>query len=266
MHSKTKLGAVAGAVALALSAHAFANTTNAAGGTIWLSIDDQTAKTDYVFDTGLNSQTFAGTSSLAGISIANSNFTSFLASVAGGNLATTTDNVTFSVIGSSTAKVGTNTTQTRFVDFGSTSAPAGAGTNGATIGTNVTAAYGQIGTFLSTLANPSGGSTFVPNTVISSQWFQGGNSANFDSDLTISNGAAVSGSLAFYQETVLLPASATVNGAVSSFAGKWSLDLANSALDYTVSSSPVPLPAPLLLLLSGLGAMGIVGRRKTAAA
>lgn len=50
------------------------------------------------------------------------------------------------------------------------------------------------------------------------------------------------------------------------YAGVWSFDLAAGILRYTVGGgSEVPLPAALWLLLSGLGGMGIVSRRKSAA-
>jgi hypothetical protein len=264
MRSKFKFGMVAGAVALALSAHAFAVTGVGATGTIFLSLDDVTSQTNYIFDTGLSAQNFAGDTSTAPIDFSSSALTSFLASVTGGNLATTTDTVTFSVIGGASNILSGNTTQTRFVDFTSNNAPNGAGVNGASATGQVAAAYGQINTFLQALANTSGGGSFLSNTQTANQWFQGSNSAAFDSDLVVSNGGLISNSLAFYQETALLPASTNPNGVEKTFAGSWSLNLANDTLNYT--AIPTPLPAPLLLLLSGLGAMGIVGRRNRAAA
>lgn len=257
MRSKFKFGMVAGAVALAMSAHAFAVTSTGATGTIFLSIDDATASTEYLIDTGLNAQTFAGTSSQS-FSFNDSNFASFVASVQGANLTTTTDQVTFSVVGGASSIVAPNTTQTRFVDFTSTNTPNPSSTQ------NVNSAYTKIGAFLSTLGNTSGGSSFVPSSNVNGQWFGGGNSATLDSLLVVSNGGALSSTLAFYQTTETQPASASTLAGVSTFAGTWSLDLSTDTLNYT--TAPVPLPAPLLLLLSGLGAMGIVGRRNRTAA
>jgi hypothetical protein len=255
MRSNFKFGMIAGAVALAMSAHAFANTSTGTAGTIFLSIDDATSNTNYVLDTGLQTQAFTGTGNQS-FSINDANFASFVASVAGANLSTTTDNVTFSVIGGSSA----GTPQTRYVDFTSTSpsAPNASSTS------SLAQAYVQIGTFLGTLGNPSGGSSFVPISNAQGQWLQGGNSANFDNDLVITNGGLLSSALNFYQETETQPSSPDILSGVSTIAGTWSLNLATDTLNYT--AIPTPLPAPLLLLLSGLGAMGIVGRRNRAAA
>jgi hypothetical protein len=47
------------------------------------------------------------------------------------------------------------------------------------------------------------------------------------------------------------------------YAGTWSFDLATASLTYTVAGgAPVPLPAALWLLLSGLTGIGVIGRRK----
>jgi hypothetical protein len=50
------------------------------------------------------------------------------------------------------------------------------------------------------------------------------------------------------------------------YAGTWAFDLAAGTLTYTVPGvAPVPLPAAAWLLLSGLGGLGFVGRRRGAA-
>ncbi|MGD9842709.1 MAG: VPLPA-CTERM sorting domain-containing protein [Steroidobacteraceae bacterium] len=62
-----------------------------------------------------------------------------------------------------------------------------------------------------------------------------------------------------------LQSQANVEANATQYAGIWSLDLANNLLSYTVSpSSPVPVPAAIWLLLSGLGGLGVIGRRKAA--
>lgn len=54
---------------------------------------------------------------------------------------------------------------------------------------------------------------------------------------------------------------------VAQYAGVWSFDIASGILKYTVGAgSEVPLPAAVWLLLSGLGGMGLVSRRRSAAA
>ena len=53
------------------------------------------------------------------------------------------------------------------------------------------------------------------------------------------------------------------------FAGLFSINLATDTLTYTVpgsGTSPVPLPAGVWLLLSGLAGMGVFGRRRNDAA
>jgi hypothetical protein len=263
MRIKTKLGAVVGAVALALSANTFANTSADSAGTLWLSIDDATTSSEYFLDTGISVLSFNSSSSLANpISLAGSNFSTFLSTVTGGNLSTTSDNVTFSVIGAAS----TGTPQTRSVDFTSAAPPAGPGPNGAASIGNIASGFGQIRTFLSVMANPSGTSETFNSQSTGVQWLAGGNSAQFDSFLSAINGGSVKSALAFYQATETQGApDTTVPGSLATLAGTWSLDLTAQTLSYT-ASSPVPLPAPLLLLLSGLGAMGIVGRRNRATA
>jgi hypothetical protein len=64
--------------------------------------------------------------------------------------------------------------------------------------------------------------------------------------------------LAFYSESSNALRSTTTLATLSQFAGTWNLTSAG-ALSYAVSS--VPLPTPLVLLLSGLGLMGVMSRR-----
>jgi hypothetical protein len=65
--------------------------------------------------------------------------------------------------------------------------------------------------------------------------------------------AAIGSTLNFFNE------SGNGASAVTQFAGTW--DLVGGILTYTPTTTAVPLPTPLLLLLSGLGLMGVVARR-----
>lgn len=49
------------------------------------------------------------------------------------------------------------------------------------------------------------------------------------------------------------------------YAGVWSFNAATGVLTYNVAGGAVPVPAALWLLLSGLGGLGVVGRRRIAA-
>jgi hypothetical protein len=76
-------------------------------------------------------------------------------------------------------------------------------------------------------------------------------------------GAGVSTALNFFQ----LTSGAGNNSAIgiSQYAGTWTINLAAGTLTYSVAGgAPVPLPAALWLLMSGLAGIGVVGRRKSA--
>ena len=76
---------------------------------------------------------------------------------------------------------------------------------------------------------------------------------------TYADDAAIGTALAFYQDAA--SRSVIANGVA--FAGTWDLTSAGTLTYGGVSA--VPLPTPLLLLLSGLGLMGVVARRSKTA-
>lgn len=74
--------------------------------------------------------------------------------------------------------------------------------------------------------------------------------------------AAVGTNLPFY-ELVAGKGTTSALQSVTQFAGVFSLDLASDTLTYSVAPSPVPLPAGVWLLVSGLAGLGVFGRRRT---
>lgn len=70
----------------------------------------------------------------------------------------------------------------------------------------------------------------------------------------------INDTLSFYQLANAGDGSAGGPATYEAYAGKWSFDLAAGTLTYSVSA--VPIPAAVWLLLSGLGGLGVMGRRR----
>jgi len=254
MRSKTKsklkmlLGAAA---ALGAAGHALAQTNAGSGGTIWLTVNDVTTGSSYLFDTGLAVSSFTGTGS--GVvytqTLSGANWTSFLATLDGGSLSTT-DIMHYGVVSGAAA----SSSAPVLLDF------TGIHTQNAVSDAKADTMWTQVNNFLGTVNNPSGGSSFFadssPNT---SGWYKGGYETNFNNAAGNTEWSGIGTGMAFYQVSNNLSGT-TALGTASTFAGTWDLSTAG-VLTYTVTSSTVPLPAPLLLLLSGLGLTGLVGRR-----
>lgn len=83
---------------------------------------------------------------------------------------------------------------------------------------------------------------------------------NVDSFASLSSFGQLTDVLGMYLLTNTARGTGTIN-AYTQYAGTWAFDLAAGTLNYSVSA--VPLPAAVWLLLSGLGGLGIVGRRKS---
>jgi hypothetical protein len=246
MSIKTSLQAVAGVVALAVAGSAFAVTTGDTNGTIFLNINDTKDNTSFIFDTGVSATTFTGTSGLSYDFHTDANYLAFESSI------TDPSFVEYSVIAG-------------FGDGSTTTPKAGTlfTTNGTpnvnTSGNNVLQSYNVVSTLLSSNNNPSSGTTFVPASAAATNgWASAGYEAKLGSQYAITDSAAVNNSLAFYSFATNNPKSSSIPALQQKFAGVWKL-ASDGTLNYSVSQ--VPLPAPLLLLLSGLGLMGVISRR-----
>ena len=247
MRIKNKLAILAGAVALACSGGAIAQTSAGPNGTIFINIVDTTSGTSFLFDTGLLVSSFTGSTSysvnLATNSASSAAYAAFVATEGG------SDTIDYSVVGNYAPTSGVPLDLT--LSTASTTPTTSAGTKGV-------AAAGQIQAFVATNINPAGGATFFAASS-TSQW-NSGYEAGLESDLgSASDNALVGSSIGFYAVTAT--SNSSRGGAtVSTFASSW--DLSSAGVLTYGSGSPVPLPTPLLLMLSGLGLLGLVGRRK----
>jgi len=247
MRIKNKLAILAGAVALACSGGAIAQTSAGPNGTIFINIVDTTSGTSFLFDTGLLVSSFTGSSSysvnLATNSASSAAYAAFVATEGG------SDTIDYSVVGNYAPTSGVPLDLT--LSTASTTPTTSAGTKGV-------AAAGQIQAFVATNINPAGGATFFAASS-ATQW-NSGYEAGLESDLgSASDNALVGSSIGFYAVTAT--SNSSRGGAtVSTFASSW--DLSSAGVLTYGSGSPVPLPTPLLLMLSGLGLLGLVGRRK----
>jgi hypothetical protein len=268
MTSKLIIKAVAGAVALAMGSAAFANTTlntGATTGDLFLNVVDYTvtsgveSSSSYLFDTGITLASFNPAVSQNIPLSGDANFAGVLtAPSCGGDPNCTAAAVDYSVLGATNVG-GTAKSATNVVDFTSNFVPPTANQ----LKGNTSAAEGQISSFLSVangVTNSSTTSTLLTNT---KSWGTATNEGIVSNQL-VNQGAppfgdnAVPGTaLDFYSET---------NGALTTFAGTWNLTT-NAQGSFLVwnptgtSTPPVPLPTPILLLLSGLGLMGLIARR-----
>jgi hypothetical protein len=221
-------------VALALSGGAFASTTQS----IILNLIDTTSGASYLFDTSLpTSASDPGTQSFS--LSADSNYQSFESQITGGDI------LEYSVVGYSVSNT---------VDTTAGSTPT------VVAGQKSSAAATQISTFLGQVVNPAGGSTYIPASASSLQQWNADYDPSFKTDIGVADEGVVGTALNFYAITTSSP-SGTRNGAsVAELASQWTLSAAG-LLTYG-SVTAVPLPASLLLLLSGVALTGLVARRR----
>jgi hypothetical protein len=259
MFSKSILS-VAAVAALGLSANAFAQVTTAdSAGTIFVNVDVTggtagNAGAAYLFDTGLSTSSFTGTQSYSWNLATDSNFEAFLTSVTGSSTGSlnggTANYIEYSVLG------GYSNGTAYKLDYASTTTSTG-GTESS--GSTQDAIVNDVAPFLQTVQNPKGGSSWISaaaDAVLSgaNSWYQSGSEAYLKSTDTSVTGSTSAGTKLYFDQL----SSSSGNETPTTFAGTW---LLTSAGMLTYTTSAVPLPAPLVLLLSGLGLMGLIARR-----
>jgi len=236
------LTVLAGGVALAVSVGANAATTQ----TIILNIIDTTTGNAFVFDTSLPTST-----SDPGVQSFDLNSNSaYQQFTSASNGYASTDVLEYGVVGYTTGNV---------VDTTSLSTPT------IVAGNKPPAAATNLSQFLAAVGNPNGGATFQSSASLTANpatsWAV--EDVTFTGNIGGVDLQTVGTAENFYALTTT-NAHGTLSGAVvTQLASQW--NLSSGVLTYGTPSA-VPLPAPVVLLLSGLGLMGVVARRRSSAA
>jgi hypothetical protein len=247
---------LAGAVALAIAGTASAQTFNNTD--LYLNINNFTinngieTSSSYLVDLGINATNFNPSQSYSFTLTGDSNFT-------GSAYAGSGSNIDYSVVGGN----GNGTGQKSYTIDTTTNTDPGTW-GGAVSKSNEQTALSALQSLIPATGHGfTSGSSTLTSAVFSSGWGQGQyegawalNALNNNSTTPYVDAAAVGTALNFYQESGT--AGITANP-VTTFAGTW--NLSNGVLTYTPTGTAVPLPTPVLLLLSGLGLMGVVMRR-----
>jgi hypothetical protein len=256
MQLKSAIAAAIGVAALAIGGTAMAQTNlDAVVGDVFLNIVNTTTQTSFLYDTGITQAQFgSGTGSYSlGLS-GNSTYQAFVAAAGGSLTGSNIDYSVFSVTNNSSGPV---------VLFSSNS-PLSPTASALT----VSQAAGDLSGFLlGANANNTATTPLAGSAILGSAFYFGaaGTEGPIEAALLAAGGsdnAAVGTPLAFYNTSAGSGRTATYNG-VTTEPSTWNLSSAG-LLTYG-SVSAVPLPTPLLLLLSGLGFMGVVARRNKAA-
>ncbi len=254
MKASLKLKALVGGALLFAAGSAFANTALDAGaGSIFVNLWDQTNGTSFIYDTGLNQSTFNGSTSSVNVNLASDpNWTAFVAGITGG-LTGTSDTITYNVVA-----VGLNTV---FTTGGAT--PSGvfnsklnqADGNGATLVSEANSISST--TTNSAYATPTNGSPSAGGGV----W--GVADPQWGSNLKTVANTSLGTALNFYSITFGTGShtASNIRATIVTFANTWLLDSAGN-LTYNNTVAPIPVPAPLGLLLAGLALMGVIARRR----
>jgi hypothetical protein len=233
-----------GAIALALAGAAVANTSAAGGttATVFLNVVDTTNNTSFFFDTGLTGPAFNAGANFSASVAGDANYAAFVANQAAG------DTLAFDVI------AGFTQASTRTVWFTGNALPSAA------VGFKIGSAETQVETFLPSVNQVTSSTTNSAYVNLGSTnpagWATSGNQGTFGADIKTSTFSSLGSALEFFKETTNAPSSNLTKGTVTDLLGHWTFTQAG-ALTY----SAVPLPTPLLLLLSGLGLMGVIARR-----
>jgi hypothetical protein len=248
MSLNVKMKVLAGAIAMAIGGTAMANTSldGTTTGDVFLNIVDTSNNTSFLYDTGVSQAAFGnGTASFSTSVATDPNYVAFTNSK---------DVYTYSVLSA------TNGGGTATIDFTSVVTP------GTVAGSNIGQAQADIHTGFLLPANLATSTTTNSVTLATGNPYWGAPTIEglIGNKLAIGvtgDSSSVGTAMAFYSNTSSSLRSNLIQSTVSTFAGTWDLT-ANGTLSYSGGGiAPVPLPTPLLLLLSGLGLMGVIARR-----
>jgi hypothetical protein len=259
MSAKLGFKVLTGAIALAIGGTAMANTNldGTSTGDVFINVVDTTNGTSFVYDTGTTQAMFSGTANYSGSFASDPNYAAFKAAEGA------TDNLDFSVFSATKP-----TSSSEVVYFSSSiTAP----TTQTSI--NMAGATANIGSFLvganSIFSTTTNSALLTGTYAFGNALIEGNisstllNSANTNAAGGYATDGALGTALSFYEDAA--SRSGVTTNALAQ-AGTWTVNAAGTySYDGGGSVSSVPLPTPIVLLLSGLGLMGVVSRRTKAA-